>query len=268
MVFYTRNALRNSMDRNNTMDAYHLLVDLHKSAKRQGPGGDAETRKAIDLAMLDPSAPLKVMDIGCGTGASTMQLARVLNANITAIDFLPDFIEVLKGKAENEGLSHKINPLVCSMENLHCDDEEYDVIWSEGAIYNIGFEKGIQDWRRFLKPGGILVVSEITWISNTRPYELQEYWQAEYPEIDTASSKIAILEKRGYSPVAYFVLPEHCWLENYYLPMQKRFAAFLARHFYSEKAEAVVETENKEIALYEQYRTYYSYGVYIARKTG
>ena len=86
------------------MDDYQLLVDLHKRAKRQGPGGGAETRKAIDLAMLDPSAPLKVADIGCGTGASTIQLARSLNAKITAIDFLPDFIEVLKGNAENEGL--------------------------------------------------------------------------------------------------------------------------------------------------------------------
>ena len=250
------------------MDDYQLLVDLHKRAKRQGPGGEAETRKAIDLAMVDPSAPLKVADIGCGTGASTIQLARSLNAKITAIDFLPDFIEVLKGNAENEGLINKINPLVCSMENLQFDDEEYDVIWSEGAIYNIGFEKGINDWRRFLKPGGLLVVSEITWITSDRPFEIQKYWQAEYPEIDTASSKINILEKSGYSPVAYFVLPEHCWLENYYRPMQSSFAEFLARHSYSEKAQTIVEAENKEIALYEKYRAHYSYGVYVARKLG
>ena len=250
------------------MDDYQLLVDLHKRAKRQGPGGGAETRKAIDLAMLDPSAPLKVADIGCGTGASTIQLARSLNAKITAIDFLPDFIEVLKGNAENEGLINKINPLVCSMENLQFDDEEYDVIWSEGAIYNIGFEKGINDWRRFLKPGGLLVVSEITWTTSDRPFEIQKYWEAEYPEIDTASSKINILEKSGYSPVAYFVLPERCWLENYYRPMQNSFAEFLARHSYSEKAQTIVEAENKEIALYEKYREYYSYGVYVARKLG
>jgi len=250
------------------MDDFQLLVDLHKRAKRQGPGGDVETRKAIDLAMLDPSAPLKVADIGCGTGASTIQLARSLNAKITAIDFLPDFIEVLKGNAANEGLINKINPLVCSMENLQFDDEEYDVIWSEGAIYNIGFEKGINDWRRFLKPGGLLVISEITWITSDRPFEIQKYWQAEYPEIDTASSKINILEKSGYSPVADVVLPEHCWLENFYRPMQSSFAEFLARHSYSEKAQTIVEAENKEIALYEKYRAHYSYGVYVARKLG
>ncbi len=250
------------------MDDYQLLVDLHKRAKRQGPGGEDETRKAIDLAMLDPSASLKVADIGCGTGASSIQLAHSLNAKITAIDFLPEFIKVLKDNAENEGLSKKINPFVCSMENLQFDDNEYDVIWSEGAIYNIGFEKGINDWRRFLKPGGLLVVSEITWTTCDRPFEIQKYWEAEYPEIDTASSKINILEKSGYSPIAYFVLPERCWLENYYQPMQSSFAGFLDRHSYSEKAQEIVDAENKEIALYEKYKGYYSYGVYVARKLG
>lgn len=248
------------------MEEYQLLIDLHKRAKRQGPGGDVETKKAIDLAMLDRSAPLKVADIGCGTGSATMLLARSLNAQITAVDFLPDFIEVLKTKAENEGLTEKINPLVCSMDKLQFANEEFDVIWSEGAIYNMGFENGIKNWKRFLKPGGILVVSEITWTTNDRPSEIQEHWESEYSEIDTASTKMRILENSGYSPVAYFVLPEHCWLDNYYRPMQNSFADFLARNANSENAQEIVEAEKKEIALYKKYKDYYGYGVYVARK--
>ena len=250
------------------MGEYQLLIDLHKRAKRQGPGGYAETRKAIDLAMLDPSTPLKVADIGCGTGSSTMLLARSLNAQITAVDFLPDFVEVLKANAENEGLTNKIDPLVCSMDNLQFDNEEYDVIWSEGAIYNMGFENGVNDWKRFLKPDGMLVVSEITWTTNDRPSEIQRHWTTEYPEISTASSNISILEYSGYSPVAYFALPEHCWLDNYYRPMQNSFAKFLARNANNKNAQAIVEAEKKEIALYEKFKKYYSYGVYIARKQG
>ncbi len=250
------------------MEDYQLLIDLHKRAKRQGPGGDAETSKAIDLAMLDPSAPLKIADIGCGTGSSAMLLARALNAQITAVDFLPDFVEVLKANAESEGLSKKIDPLVCSMDNLQFDNEEYNVIWSEGAIYNMGFENGINDWKRFLKPGGLLVVSEITWTTNDRPFEIQKYWEAEYPEISTASSKISILENSGYSPIAYFVLSERCWLDNYYRPLQNSFAEFLARNANNENAQAIVEAEKKEIALYEKFKKHYSYGVYIARKLG
>lgn len=177
------------------MEEHQLLIDLHKRAKRQGPGGDAETRKAIDLAMLDRSAPLKIADIGCGTGSATLLLARLLNAQITAVDFLPDFIEILKTNAENEGLTNRINPLVCSMDALQFANEEFNVIWSEGAIYNMGFENGINDWKRFLKPGGLLVVSEITWTTDDRPLEIQEHWESEYPEIDIASSKLVFWKK-------------------------------------------------------------------------
>lgn len=250
------------------MKDYQLLIDLHKRAKRQGPGGDSETEKILDLAMIDPSAPLKIADIGSGTGSTAMLLARLLNAQITAVDFLPDFLEVLEVNAKNLGLTEKLSTLVCSMENLPFNNEEYDVIWSEGAIYNIGFEKGVRDWKRFLKTGGLLIVSEITWLTATRPPELQEHWEKEYPEIDTASSKISIMEKNGYFLVAYFVLPKSCWLDNYYRPMQNSFAEFLKRNGNSEEAQVIVDAEKNEIALYEKYKSYYSYGVYIARKMG
>jgi len=248
------------------MDDLQLLIDLHKRAKRQGPGGDSETRKAMNLAMLGASEPLKIADIGCGTGASTMLLARDLNTQVTAVDFLPEFIDVLKTRAESEGLINKINPIVASMDNLPFDDEEYDVIWSEGAIYNMGFKKGVGDWRRYLKSGGILVVSEITWTTGERPSELQRYWDREYPEIDTASAKISILEKAGYSPLAYFTLPDFCWLNNYYQPIQNSFSEFLARNANNEHAQALVEAEKEEISLYEAYKNYFSYGVYIAKR--
>jgi len=248
------------------MDDNHLLIDLHKRQKRQGPGGDVETERALSLARIDRTTTLRIADIGCGTGASTLLLARLLDAQITAVDFLQDFLDVLEGRAENMGLSEKVTTLCCSMDNLPIGDEEYDVIWSEGAIYNIGFERGVKDWNRYLKVSGLLVASEITWIASSRPSELQKYWDEEYPEIDLASSKIHVLEKNGYSPIGYFVLPEHCWLENYYRPMQNSFEDFLNRHGKSEEAREIVEAENREIELYERYKAHYSYGVYIAKK--
>jgi SAM-dependent methyltransferase len=152
------------------------------------------------------------------------------------------------------------------MDALPFEEGKFDVIWSEGAVYNMGFEAGISSWSRFLKPGGKLILSEITWLRATRPAELQSYWATEYPEIDVASAKIGLLERHGYGPEAYFVLPVHCWLENYYRPLQSRFHAFLARHGHSDQAKAVVEAEHHEIALYDKYRDYYSYGVYVAKK--
>ena len=249
------------------MNDYRLLIDLHKQADRQGPGGDAETEQALNLARIDRTAPLKVADIGCGTGASTLLLAQLLRkSHITAVDFLQDFLDVLNKKAESAGVADRISTLARSMDDLPFADEELDVIWSEGAIYNIGFEKGVINWRRYLKPGGLLIVSEITWVTDARPPEIQNYWTSEYPEIDVASAKIKVLEKHGYSPVGYFVLPEHCWLEQYYRPMQSKFDDFLSRNGNSEDVRSIVTAEQREIDLYEQYKAYFSYGVYIAKK--
>ncbi|MEZ4577662.1 MAG: class I SAM-dependent methyltransferase [Desulfobacterales bacterium] len=72
----------------------------------------------------------------------TLLLARLLNAQVTAVDLFPDFLDVLEARAEHLGLSYKIKILCGSMDNLPFEEAEYDVIWSEGAIYNIGFEKG------------------------------------------------------------------------------------------------------------------------------
>ena len=142
----------------------------------------------------------------------------------------------------------------------------FDVIWSEGAIYNIGFARGINYWKRFLKPCGVLVVSEITWTTGNRPDEIEQYWKSAYPEIDTASAKIGLLEENGFLPLAYFVLPRYCWLDNYYRPLQARFPGFLEQHEHDEQACSIVAAEQREIALYEKYHACFSYGVYIARK--
>ena len=249
------------------MDELQLLIDLHKNADRQGPGGNAETERMIDLACIDRGQPLRVADIGCGTGASTLALARLLNAEITAVDFLQDFLDVLDFRATNEGVEQQITSLCASMDSLPFAHEQFDVIWSEGAIYNIGFEKGVADWKRYLKPDGLLVVSEITWLTSSRPTELQHHWESQYPEIGTASEKITMLEKNGFSPMAYFILPEHCWLDNYYHPLQANMPAFLSRCGNSDAAHAIVKAERQEIELYEKFKSYYSYGVYIAKKT-
>lgn len=248
------------------MDDIDLLIDLHKPAHRQGPGGELETLRAIELSGLARRPDLHIADIGCGTGASTLTLAKSLNAHVTAVDFLPDFLAELERRAKTAGMSDQITTLAASMDALTFAPASLDAIWSEGAIYNIGFEVGIRNWRKFLKPGGILAVSELTWLTETRPSELDDHWSREYAEVATASKKIAQLETHGYTPIGYFPLPTSCWLENYYRPMQSRFDEFLANHKGSEAARSLIQAEKREIDLYERFSAYVSYGYYVAQK--
>lgn len=248
------------------MDSLSLLIDLHRDGVRQGPGGAAETRRAIALSGLHETTGLRIADIGCGTGASTLVLAKELDAEIIAVDRAADFLTELERRAQREAVGERIRSVAASMEDLSFEAESLDAIWSEGAIYNMGFENGIRAWRRFLKPGGVIAVSDLTWLTAERPAALDDHWNRAYPEVATASAKLALLETHGYSPVGYFPLGRRCWLGNYYRPMQRRFDGFLARHNSSEAARAIVEAEQFEIDLYERFAIFVSYGFYLARK--
>lgn len=248
------------------MDALELLIDFHLEAERQGPGSPEDTLRALSFMGIRRDQPLAIADIGCGSGAQTLTLARHLTGSITAVDLFPGFLSKLESRANALGLAERITTLEASMDDLPFEDEAFDLLWSEGAIYNMGFAAGIGYWKRFLKPGGFLAVSEITWTGSSRPKEIEAHWKGEYPEIDTPSNKIRILEDNGFSPAGFFFLPEASWLDTYYSPMEKRFEAFLARHGHSAAARDLVEAEKEEIRLYRQHKDFYSYGFYIAKK--
>ena len=246
---------------------FSLLVDLFRDADRQGPGSDDQSRRALDLSCLDRSAALRVADIGCGTGASTLVLADQLpNARITAVDLFPQFLEVLNVRALAASCEDRITTLAHSMDSLPFAENSLDLIWSEGAIYNVGFHNGINLWRPFLKPGGVLAVSEITWLRDDPPQEVYQHWQSEYPEIATATEKLALLKSAGYDMLGYFMLPTTCWIDNYYNPTEQRIESFLQRHQHLPEAYQVVEMERREAELYRRFHDAFSYGFYVASK--
>ena len=242
-----------------------LLIDLHLNTPRQGPGSEAHTRLAMQLAGLDHNRHLAIADIGCGSGASARLLARELDAHVAAVDFSTEFMDELMFHTRQEGISDRVTPLVAFMDDLPFEDGSFDVIWSEGAIYNMGFEKGVAYWKRFLKPGGILVVSELIWLREGRPAELQAYWDEGYPGIGIASDKVKSLEGAGYQVTAFFTLPAECWTREYYAPLKDRMPAFLDRHNHSAEAQVVVDETLTEIQIFERYSDWYSYGVFVAK---
>ena len=247
------------------MTDIELLVDLHLDGSRQGPGSEATTLAALRKTGFINKPELQIADLGCGTGAATLLLAEHTSGHITAVDLIPEFLDRLTVEAAQNRLVKYISPRVMSIDNLEFPLQSLDLIWSEGAIYNIGFQNGAKYWRQFLKPGGILAVSDITWITDERPAEIEEYWQSFYPEIDTAANKIGVLESLGYQMISAFVLPESCWEQEYYQPLEARYDDFLERHKGEVQAGELVAADREEINMYRKYKDYYSYVFYIAR---
>jgi len=152
------------------------------------------------------------------------------------------------------------------MDDLHFQKDELDLIWSEGAIYNIGFEKGLNYWGGFLKKGGYVAVTEASWFTDERPYEIEKFWADAGCELNTTGSNVLIMQKAGYIPVAAFALPEKCWTDNYFAPRDAAENALFAKYAGNETFEAYMKDEKYEVELFSKYSRYYGYVFYIGKK--
>ena len=245
---------------------FNLICDFFSTMERQGPGSPEVTLKA--LGFIDNLTDRSVIaDIGCGTGGQTMVLAQHAPGRITGLDLFPGFIDRFNRNAMELGLQERVKGVVGSMDDLPFKDEELDLIWSEGAIYNIGFERGLNEWRKYLKTGGYIAVSESSWFTDERPKEINDFWMNAYTEIDTIPNQVAKIYKAGYLPVATFILPESCWTEHYFAPKIAAQEIFINRYMGNKTAEEFNALQSVEEELYRKYKEFYGYVFFIAKKT-
>jgi len=254
-------------DKNKTIHDFDftLICDYFCGVKRQGPGSTETTLKALGF-IEGLNEKSRIADIGCGTGAPTMTLARHTKGSITGVDLFPKFIDLFNSNVKNMGFGKRVKGIVASMDNLPFKNEEFDLIWSEGAIYNIGFENGLLKWRKFIKNDGYIAVSEASWFTEKRPEEINKFWKNAYLHMDTIGNKVSQMQKAGYIPVATFILPENCWIENFYIPQIKVQKKFLKKYAGNKNAEDFIANERRESALYQKYKKYYGYVFYIGKK--
>jgi ubiquinone/menaquinone biosynthesis C-methylase UbiE len=152
-----------------------LYFKIFEALPRQGPGDDKSTKKALQKLSDLPQCP-KILDVGCGNGSQTLVVAKLSQGNITALDKHPPFIDILKHKARQAGLETKIQCIVRDVSAMNFSGKRFDVIWSEGAAYNMGFENALKSWNVFLKHKGYLVVSELVWFKKEVPQEIRDYF--------------------------------------------------------------------------------------------
>lgn len=244
---------------------FALINEFFTELERQGPGSAEETIRALSF-IGNLSNKTKIADLGCGTGFQTMVLAQNTGATITALDLYEGSIDKLNATAGKLGLQDRVKGIVGSMGNLPFQNEEFDLIWSEGAIANIGFEKGLNYLKGFLKKDGYIAVTYESWFTDERPAEIEKWWLDAVPEIGTIGHNVSIMQKAGYIPVAAFILPENCWIDNYFIPQKARQEEFLKEHAGNKTVEDMIAFMRREAELYSKYKQYYGYVFYIGKK--
>jgi ubiquinone/menaquinone biosynthesis C-methylase UbiE len=113
-------------------------------------------RKAY--SMLPKLDRPRILDVGCGRGGPTLEIARLSGGDVTGIDIDTEALREFSERIAEEGFTDRVRVAKCSMSKIDFEEGSFNIIWAEATIHIIGFEAGLDSWRRFLVPGGYLVI--------------------------------------------------------------------------------------------------------------
>jgi len=248
-----------------TVNDLEALFLLHSDMPRQGPGSDACTRAALRRLPPLPSS-LRVFDLGCGPGAQTLVLAKHFQSPIIAVDIHGPYLRQLRTAAEAAELGDYVVTRQGRMEDLNETPQSINLIWMEGAIYLIGFEAGLRMFRPMLCDGGLLVASEITWLTDAPPDEARAYWKAAYPAMTTVEGNKQRARDAGYEMLDHFALPSSAWWDEFYTPLQERVALLRPQATADSTLARVLDEAEREMEIHKRFADTYSYVFYIMWK--
>lgn len=216
-----------------------------------------------------PSIPdAKILDIGCGVGMQTNHLAEICdNCHITAVDIYQPYLEnELIQRAAKKVLADRISTVLASMDDLLFKDNEFDIICCEGAIFVMGFEKGLQYWKQFLKKERFLAFTEAVWFTDTPSDEVLQFRQACYPAIKTVFENETIIKNAGYTIIDSFRLPASTWWDDFYVHIQKRLDEIEEKFKGNTEAKSLIAFSRKKIEVFQKYQDECGYVFFILQK--
>ncbi|MBY9007549.1 MAG: class I SAM-dependent methyltransferase [Candidatus Lokiarchaeota archaeon] len=245
------------------LDLLHKVIN--EKLPRQGPGDNASTKKAFSFLKEIPSNSY-ILDVGCGSGMQTLELARLVNGKILALDNHQPYLDELEKKAKASDFIKKITIVKQSMLDMNFEASSFDTIWSEGAAFIYGFEKAIEDWQFYLKEKGFLVFSELCWFKEDIPKVLYDYFMDAYPVMKNIEANIAMIKSKGLELIQHFQIPESSWWDNYYIPMEKNLQNLRKKYQNDDETLKLLEMFSIEIDMFRKYSDYYGYAFFIMKK--
>jgi len=238
------------------------LIEIHRGLERQGPG-DTDYSNYIISQLPELSTNPCIADIGCGAGAGTLILADKFKSKVRAVDFSQEFLDELEDRAKQRGLEHLIETIECDMGNLDWEPGTIDLLWSEGAAYNITFEGALKAWRPLMASNGIAVISEMNYFTSEVPEPVKIFMQNAYPAIKTEPENADIINSSGFDVLGIHRLPSRAWWDNYYEPLGKNMKSF--KNSNDSIMQSVISETEEEMKFFKEHEKIYGYSFYIMR---
>jgi len=244
---------------------WEVFFEVFENLPRQGPGNRACAARALGLCHNLPALPA-VLDLGCGVGGQTLQLAEMFSGSIVAIDNHAPSINRLQGTIAEKGFSGRIRAMVADMEHVDPALGPFDLIWSEGALYSIGLQKALGVCHDLLRPGGYLAFTDAVWRKENPPPEVKASFDLDYPGMGSMEDDVAAIHDCGFELVGHFTLPDEAWWNDFYTPMEARIVAL--RSTYADDCEtlAILDQLAEEPEMHRHYSDFYAYTFFVTRR--
>ena len=246
---------------------WEIFLEVYQSLPRQGPGSRACAARALGLCRDLPPAPA-VLDLGCGVGGQTLHLAELTSGLIVAVDSHAPGIARLARKLAERGLVHRVRPLVGDMAHPSFRLGSFDLLWSEGALYNIGIERALRICRSLLRPGGQLAFTDAVWQRENPPPEVRAAFDQDYPGMARTPDVLATIARCGFELLGHFTLPDEAWWDDFYTPMIGRIEELRSRYAADSEALAALGELGREPELHRLHSEHYAYEFFVARRDG
>jgi cyclopropane fatty-acyl-phospholipid synthase-like methyltransferase len=241
-----------------------LYFEIYENIPRQGPGDINLTGNLYSKLKNLPENP-QILDIGCGKGIQTIELAKHTNGSITAVDNHQYFLDCLKEDAQKLQLDKKITCIQADMNDLPFDDKSFDLIWSEGAIFIMGIKDGLRKWKKLVKKDGYLLFSDLVWKKEPCSLELIEYWNQEYPSIMNIDEVILESQLNDFEVISHYTLPKISWINNYLIPIENIIAKLKVKNRDNAAALEIYKTCEKENEMVRKYYDTFVYEYFILK---
>ena len=240
-----------------------LFFEVFEPLPRQGPGNRSSAERALALCDGLPGAP-RILDLGCGVGGQSLQLIEMTGGSVVAVDNHPPNVARLRQTAAERGLEDRIEPWLGDMAAPDQPARSFDLIWSEGALYNIGIPKALEVCQGLLRPGGHLAFTEAVWLSDDRPAQVREAF-ADYAAMGTARDVVRCLASSPFTLRGHFTLPREAWWDDFYTPMERRIAELRERYAEDAEALACLDQLAVEPEMHRRHGDCYGYEFFVSR---
>jgi len=244
---------------------WEIFFEVYEGLPRQGPGNRDCAARALRLCAGLPHAPM-IADLGCGVGGQTLHLADLTTGSIVAVDSHAPSIARLRATLAARGLSQRVQAQVGDMAHLELPPESYDLVWSEGALYNIGIRNALCVCRGLLRSGGFLAFTDAVWRKEDPPPEVKASFDLDYPTMGTAADVVTAIRQGGFELLDRFTLPDEAWWDDFYSPMEQRILELRRKYANDGEALALLDQLAREPEMHRSHSNYYAYEFFVARR--